>query len=63
MENLGATSIQLFMQAGLLILVLILVGGVLRVFLKLAWRLVGGTLSLVIIAFIVLYLLGVIRIH
>ena len=63
MENLGATSIQLFMQAGLLILALILVVGVLRVILKLAWRLVGGTLSLAIIAFIVLYLLGVIRIH
>jgi hypothetical protein len=63
MDNLGAISIQLFVQVGLLILAVILVGGVLRFILKLAWRLVGGALSIAIFAFVVLYLLGIIRIH
>ena len=62
MFNIFGSFTTLF-EIGLLIVGLMLVGGVLRFILRVAWRIISLVLSLVIIAGIFLIVMQFIRIH
>jgi len=62
MFNIFGSFTTLF-EIGLLIVGLMLVGGVLRFILRIAWRIISLVLSLVIIAGVFLFVMQFIRIH
>ncbi len=56
-------SLPVYLQIGVLILVVIIAGGLLRLLLRLAWRIVSLVLTVVVLGGAVLYLMGYIHIH